>query len=48
MAIVMVLLYGAACHIDNKRRASEIAEGAGEEDWLDLSDKQNKAFKYTT
>lgn len=48
IAIVMVLAYGAVCHASNKRRAVEILEKSGDEDWLDLSDKENRGFRYTT
>ncbi|EMC99244.1 hypothetical protein BAUCODRAFT_65035 [Baudoinia panamericana UAMH 10762] len=47
IAILCILAYGAACHISNKRRAEEIAAGS-DQDWLDLSDKENRSFVYTT
>ena len=48
IAIIMILAYGAVCHLSNKRRVEEITERAGEQDWLDLTDKENSAFRYTT
>jgi hypothetical protein len=34
--------------MDNKKRKEAIEENVGESDWLDLTDKENPAFKYTT
>jgi ACS family allantoate permease-like MFS transporter len=48
VAIILVLLYGLVCHMDNKKRKEAIEENIGESDWLDLTDKENPAFKYTT
>lgn len=49
IAILMISAYGYLCYRDNQKRASAI-EGrvATEQDWLDLTDKQNDTFKYTT
>jgi len=48
VAIFCILGYGAVCHASNKRRAGEISENRGDMDWLDLTDKENISFKYTT
>ncbi|KAJ9143862.1 Allantoate transporter [Pleurostoma richardsiae] len=49
VAIFAILAYGALCHMDNKKRAAAIESRlAAEQDWLDLTDKQNQGFKYTT
>ncbi|TVY22577.1 putative transporter [Lachnellula hyalina] len=48
VAIFCILGYGAVCHVSNKRRAGEISENRGDMDWLDLTDKENISFKYTT
>ncbi|RDW65332.1 putative allantoate permease-2 [Coleophoma crateriformis] len=48
VSIILILVYGYVCAASNKKRQDEIAESKGENDWLDLSDKQNVAFKYTT
>lgn len=49
VAIVMILCYGALCAKDNRARAVAIGNSvAAEQDWLDLTDKQNEGFKYTT
>lgn len=49
VAILMVLCYGALCLRDNRKRAAAIeSRVAVEQDWLDLTDKQNQGFKYTT
>ncbi|KAH8655399.1 putative allantoate permease [Xylariales sp. PMI_506] len=49
IAIVAILIYGALCHFDNKKR-KDVIDGidASQQDWLDLTDKENQAFKYTT
>lgn len=48
-AITAILAYGFLCHYENKKRATEIANNvAADKDWLDLTDIQNKGFKYTT
>lgn len=46
-AIIIILIYGMVCVKSNRGRAEEIADGSGQ-DWLDLTDKENKGFKYTT
>ncbi|CRG92567.1 putative transporter C460,05 [Talaromyces islandicus] len=51
VAIVAVLTYGALCHRENRKRAAEMQDGgvtAADQDWLDLTDRENRAFKYTT
>jgi MFS transporter, ACS family, allantoate permease len=48
VAVVLVLAYGALCRMSNKARATDFAEKSGEQDWLDLSDGENRAFVYTT
>lgn len=47
VAIVLILAYGALCYQSNRKRAEEIAVGS-DQDWLDLSDKENMSFMYTT
>lgn len=49
IAMICVLAYGALCSLENRRREqSGETEVAAEQDWLDLTDKENKGFKYTT
>ncbi|KKY23939.1 putative allantoate [Phaeomoniella chlamydospora] len=48
VAIICIMAYGAICHMSNKKRKGEISEVSGEMDWLDLTDRENKAFMYTT
>lgn len=48
VAIFCILIYGLLCHRSNQSRAGEISENRGDMDWLDLTDKQNTSFKYTT
>ncbi|TVY84406.1 putative transporter [Lachnellula suecica] len=48
VAIFCILGYGLVCQRSNKRRAGEISENRGDMDWLDLTDKENTSFKYTT
>ncbi|KAK5702266.1 hypothetical protein LTR17_022447 [Elasticomyces elasticus] len=48
VAIVCILTYGAICHFSNQRRQPEIRELSGEDDWMDRTDKENRAFVYTT
>jgi hypothetical protein len=38
----------ARCVRSNRARAGQISENKGDIDWLDLTDKENEAFKYTT
>lgn len=47
VGIILILTYGLVCHRDNKKREAEISENV-DRDWLDLTDKENKGFKYTT
>ena len=49
-SIICILVYGALCRASNRRRLQAIDDAvvASESDWLDLTDKQNKGFKYTT
>lgn len=50
-AIIAILGYGIICHRENKKREADIQNGvvtADGQDWLDLTDKQNRSFKYTT
>lgn len=49
VAIVLILGYGVLCARDNRARATSIESSmAAERDWMDLTDKENEAFKYTT
>lgn len=48
VAICCILTYGFMCHKSNVRRAEEINENVGDLDWLDLTDKENPSFKYTS
>jgi MFS transporter, ACS family, allantoate permease len=51
VAIFTILTYGYLCHRENKQREADIQNGlvtADGQDWLDLTDKQNRSFKYTT
>lgn len=49
IAMICILTYGALCHMSNRKRAEAIeARLAAEQDWLDLTDKQNEGFRYTT
>lgn len=47
-AIVIILAYGALCRADNQNRAEMETSVVNEQDWLDLTDKENKSFNYTT
>lgn len=49
IAMFAITAYGIICHFSNKKRAEAI-EGrmAADRDWLDLTDKENVGFKYTT
>lgn len=47
VAIALILTYGFLCQKSNKERQEEIAV-AGDEDWLDRTDKEMKGFRYTT
>lgn len=48
VAIFCILGYGALCMKSNRERVEEIAGNVGDNDWLDLTDKENTSFKYTT
>lgn len=49
VAAACISAYGLLCKYDNKKRRAEIdSMAAAESDWLDLTDKENKGFKYTT
>ena len=49
VAMICVLAYGFLCHLSNQQRKETIeSELAADQDWLDMTDKENKAFKYTT
>jgi ACS family allantoate permease-like MFS transporter len=49
IAIFAVLSYGALCALDNRKRREAIeARVAADFDWLDLTDRQNEGFRYTT
>lgn len=50
VAIAMVLTYGALCWRSNSARKEEIQreKELNERDWLDLTDRENKGFMYTT
>lgn len=49
VAMLAITAYGLVCHFSNKKRADAI-EGrmAADHDWLDMTDKENVGFKYTT
>lgn len=49
VAMFCVLTYGLLCRLDNKRRMEVIeSELAANQDWLDMTDKKNEGFRYTT
>ncbi|KAJ5087253.1 hypothetical protein N7456_010869 [Penicillium angulare] len=49
VAMISIALYGFICHTSNKRRAEAIeSHMAADHDWLDLTDKENEGFRYTT
>ncbi|KAJ5983823.1 Major facilitator superfamily domain general substrate transporter [Penicillium waksmanii] len=49
IAMFAITSYGIICHSDNKKRAEAIeSRMAADQDWLDLTDRENKGFKYTT
>lgn len=51
VAIVLILVYGFICNHEDKQHQADIQNGvvtADGQDWLDLTDKENRAFKYTT
>jgi hypothetical protein len=49
IAMFAITAYGIICRFSNKKR-TEAIEGrmAADQDWLDLTDKENVGFKYTT
>jgi len=49
VAMCSITAYGLVCYFSNKKRADAI-EGrmAADHDWLDMTDKENVGFKYTT
>ncbi|KAK4868614.1 hypothetical protein LT330_006816 [Penicillium expansum] len=49
VAMFAITAYGVVCHLSNKKRAEAIeARTAADHDWLDMTDKENVGFKYTT
>ncbi|KAF9247583.1 hypothetical protein DTO013E5_4687 [Penicillium roqueforti] len=49
VAMFAITAYGLVCHFSNKRRAEAIENHmAADHDWLDMTDKANVGFKYTT
>ncbi len=49
VAMICISLYWVLCTMENRRRAgARETEVAAEKDWLDLTDIENKGFKYTT
>jgi len=49
--IVLAIAYGLACRFENAQRAKRIVGEDVDEhdaDFMDLTDKQNKSFRYTT
>ncbi|CAI7621439.1 unnamed protein product [Penicillium pancosmium] len=49
IAMFAIASYGIICHFGNKKRAEAIeSRMAADQDWLDLTDKENEGFKYTT
>lgn len=49
VTMICILVYGMLCHMSNRKRATVIeSELAADQDWLDLTDKKNEAFRYTT
>ncbi|KAL4875887.1 major facilitator superfamily domain-containing protein [Aspergillus karnatakaensis] len=47
VAIAMITAYGLVCYRENRRREA-LDRPVGGQDWLDLTDKQNAGFRYTT
>ncbi|KAL5335973.1 allantoate permease [Aspergillus crustosus] len=47
VAMSTISVYGLICHRENKRRQA-LDRPVGEQDWLDLTDRQNEGFRYTT
>ncbi|KAJ5272921.1 hypothetical protein N7478_008046 [Penicillium angulare] len=49
VAMISISLYGFICYTSNKGRAEAIeSRMAADHDWLDLTDKENEGFIYTT
>lgn len=48
IAMLCILTYGFICHSSNKQRAIQSQDLEGDDDWLDLTNKENRTFKYTT
>lgn len=49
VAMAAISLYGLICHNSNKRRWEAIeSHMAADHDWLDMTDKENEGFRYTT
>ena len=49
IAMFAITAYGIICHSGNKKRTEAIeSRMAADQDWLDLTDKENEGFKYTT
>jgi len=48
VAIICILTYGAVCDRSNEKRKEAISENRRDMDWLDLTEKENGSFKYTT
>lgn len=49
VAMICIVAYGILCQLSNRSRKDVIeSEAAADQDWLDLTDKENKGFKYTT
>lgn len=49
VAMFAITAYGLVCHMSNKKRVEAIeARMAADHDWLDMTDKENVGFKYTT
>lgn len=49
IAMFAITAYGLVCYFSNTKREDAI-EGrmAADHDWLDITDKENEGFKYTT
>lgn len=57
VAMILIMIYGYTCWRDNKKKATEQAEwesGHGSQEdnivgdeWKDLTDKENRNFRYT-
>ncbi|KAL3479623.1 allantoate permease [Aspergillus californicus] len=47
VAIGLIAVYGLLCLRENRKREN-VDAAVGDQDWLDLTDKENKGFRYTT